>query len=215
MINLKIENYQKQKEIWPAKGQHIIAQFTDDYVVVYQAYKPSIGKFATDNQCFGGDFSYSRMSWIKPNFLWMMYRSGWGMKEGQEMTLAIKLKREYFNSILKYAVPSSYSANSLYDNRSHWQKILKESNVRLQWDPDHSPQGTKEERRAIQLGLRNDFLQPFHGEGIVEIEDISNFVAEQKKYALSGKYDLLDTPFEKVYRPSDIENFSNVGLDEF
>jgi len=27
------------------------------------------------------------MSWIKPNFLWMMYRCGWGTKEGQQVTL--------------------------------------------------------------------------------------------------------------------------------
>ncbi|WP_141653813.1 DUF4291 family protein, partial [Erwinia billingiae] len=26
-------------------------------------------------------FSMTRMTWIKPSFLWMMYRSGWGMKD--------------------------------------------------------------------------------------------------------------------------------------
>ena len=39
---------------------------------------------------FGGDhFSLNRMSWVKPNFLWMMYRSGWGQKEGQVVVLAV------------------------------------------------------------------------------------------------------------------------------
>ncbi|WP_422570328.1 DUF4291 family protein, partial [Erwinia billingiae] len=29
------------------------------------------------------------MTWIKPSFLWMMYRSGWGMKDpGQKRILA-------------------------------------------------------------------------------------------------------------------------------
>jgi hypothetical protein len=28
--------------------------------------------------------------------------------------------------------------------------------VRLQWDPDHHPNGSPLKRRAIQLGLRND-----------------------------------------------------------
>ncbi len=33
--------------------------------------------------------------------------------------------------------------------------IAGDSDVRLQWDPDHKPDGSKETRRAIQLGLRN------------------------------------------------------------
>lgn len=27
---------------------------------------------------FGGEFSLTRMSWIKPGFLWMAFRSNWG-----------------------------------------------------------------------------------------------------------------------------------------
>ena len=54
-------------------------------VIVYQAYRPSIGTYAVEHGHFGGEFSYSRMSWIKTNFLWMMYRSGWGTKPGQEV----------------------------------------------------------------------------------------------------------------------------------
>jgi Domain of unknown function (DUF4291) len=70
-------------------------------VLVYQAFRPSIGKFALEHGIFGGpDFSFSRMSWIKPNFLWIMYRSGWGTKEGQETTLAVRLSREFFELIL-------------------------------------------------------------------------------------------------------------------
>ena len=38
------------------------------------------------------DYSTTRMTWIKPNFLWMMYRSGWAEKKGQENILAIYLK---------------------------------------------------------------------------------------------------------------------------
>ncbi|MFT5999906.1 MAG: hypothetical protein ACI81P_002365 [Neolewinella sp.] len=35
-------------------------------------------------QLGGPAFSYQRMSWIKPNFLWMMYRCGWAKKQDQE-----------------------------------------------------------------------------------------------------------------------------------
>ena len=66
-------------------GRHVLAQYDAETVVVYQAYRPSIGAFAATHGYFGGGFSPSRMSWIKPNFLWMMYRCGWATKEGQEV----------------------------------------------------------------------------------------------------------------------------------
>jgi hypothetical protein len=75
--------YREQAGRWPRAGRHILAQYDDERVVVYQAYRPAIGRFAVAHGFFGGEFSSSRMSWIKPNFLWMMYRSGWGAKEGQ------------------------------------------------------------------------------------------------------------------------------------
>ncbi|WP_458785448.1 DUF4291 family protein [Vallitalea sediminicola] len=29
---------------------------------------------------FGSSFKLNRMTWVKPSFLWMMYRSGWAKK---------------------------------------------------------------------------------------------------------------------------------------
>src|SRR5437764_6848276 len=78
--------------------------FKSETVVVYQAYRPAIGHFAARHGYFGGGFRVDRMSWIKPNFLWMMFRSGWGTKEGQEVTLAFWLRRSAFDAILQEAV---------------------------------------------------------------------------------------------------------------
>lgn len=211
-MKLELTNYLEQKKCWPDSGKHIMAQYTDEYIVVYQAYRPEIGHFAATNQFFGGAYSYSRMSWVKPNFLWMMYRCGWGVKEGQEVTLAIKLKRDYFESILLNAVEASFNPKS-YESREQWQSAVQSSNVRLQWDPDHDPRGVKQERRAIQLGLRNDFLLPFKGEGIVGIEDISDFVSEQRELVNSGNLEKLLTPLESIYIPMNDKVVSSVGLD--
>src|SRR2546426_7893609 len=92
-MNLQTEQYLTQSKRWPASGRHILAQFDAETVLVYQAYRPAIGRFAAQQQRFGGEFGLNRMSWVKPNFLWMMYRSGWGTKEGQEVTLAVRLWR--------------------------------------------------------------------------------------------------------------------------
>jgi hypothetical protein len=75
-MDLITEPYLAQQARWPASGRHILAQFDVESVVVYQAYRPAIGHFAARHGYFGGGFSLGRMSWIKPNFLWMMYRSG-------------------------------------------------------------------------------------------------------------------------------------------
>jgi uncharacterized protein DUF4291 len=74
---MRTRPYLEQLPTWPPSGRHILAQFDDDSIYVYQAYRPAIANYAVTNQRFGGEFSYNRMSWIKPNFLWMMYRSGW------------------------------------------------------------------------------------------------------------------------------------------
>src|SRR5712664_379877 len=130
-MNLITEPYLLQSAKWPTKGQYILAQFNGTSIVVYQAYSPSIGHFAAANKYFGGEFKLGRMSWIKPNFLWMMYRSGWGTKEGQEVTLAITIRREAFDFILAQAVHSSY-VPGVYPDHQSWQQQLSASLVRLQ-----------------------------------------------------------------------------------
>ena len=198
MTNLPTEPYLAQCQRWPQEGKHILAQYDETSVIVYQAYRPSIGKFAIEHGYFGGaDFSFSRMSWVKPNFLWMMYRSGWGTKEGQEVTLALRLRREFFESILEHAVASSFDPTE-YKSRNEWQAAVDTSDVRLQWDPDHSPSGAKQDRRAIQLGLRGDMLRKMAREELLEIVDLSEFVASQRAFACDDSKELR-TPVERVF----------------
>ena len=195
-MKLEITNYKEQEVNWPQQGYHIMAQYDDEKIVVYQSYNPAIGNFAVRNQYFGGPFSLERMTWIKPNFLWMMYRNGWGTKEGQKVVLAIHLKRKAFENYLSNAVYSSFKPE-LYEFREAWQEDVANSDVRLQWDPDHDPYGSKLERRAIQIGLRKEFIQSYASEDILEIEDISEFVKEQYELVKSGTLNKLEIPLEK------------------
>ena len=201
---LVTEPYLEQVKVWPRDGRHILAQFDDDTVVVYQAYRPAIGRFAAEHGVFGGDFSYSRMSWVKPNFLWMMYRSGWGTKENQEFTLALRVSRAFFDSLLAAAVPSSWDREQ-FDTEADWSRAVGRSSVRLQWDSDHHPSGAKLERRAIQLGLRGEVLEVFGRRELVEVIDLSEFVAEQRARLSSGGVSAIVTPRERVYWPADPE----------
>jgi hypothetical protein len=201
-----------QVQRWPRVGRHILAQFDADSVVVYQAYRHEIGRYAVERQSFGGEFSFSRMSWIKTNFLWMMYRSAWGTKPGQEVTLAIRLQRTGFDQILREAVNSSFDSNR-YADPAMWQSATAQSSVRLQWDPDHNPSGGRMERRAIQLGLRADALVHYAKTWLIAIEDISAFVADQRPAAQTKRtYSSLLTPREVVYPVYDVQTAQSLGV---
>ena len=188
-----------------------MAQYDDESIVVYQAYRPAIGNFAAQNGYFGGEFSLNRMSWIKPNFLWMMYRCGWGTKEGQEVILAIRLMRSAFDTILAKAVESSYNRAS-YPDQSAWKAAIAKSDVRLQWDPDHDPTGKSLPRRAIQLGLRGETLALYSRDWIISIEDVSDFVAEQRAYTQPSLWPHLLTPTEQPYPVQDLAVAARLGL---
>lgn len=191
----------------------IMAQYDDEKIIVYQSYRKEIGEFAFKNQYFGGEFSLERMTWIKPNFLWMMYRNGWGAKEGQECVLAIHLKMSAFKRYLENAVYSSYN-DRLGLSQEEWQEQVKESSVRLQWDPDHDPFGNKLERRAIQIGLRNEFTRSFAQEDILLIENISDFVKEQYKFVLNDDLGNLLIPEEKPLLFNDESLNKKLRLDQ-
>lgn len=194
---MKFEAYKKQIKQWPNDGKHIMAQFDEDTIIVYQAYADAIADFAVEHQYFGDAFSYTRMSWIKPNFLWMMFRSGWAQKPGQERVLAIRIRCSFFDEILTQAVPSSFTTSG-FTTQEAWKQAIETSDVRLQWDPDHDPVGNCLPRRALQLGLRGQMLARYGKEEILEIIDVTPFVLQQ--YAHIDQHEQFMTPVESIYR---------------
>lgn len=207
---LRLAPYLEQRARWPAAGRHILAQFDDEVVVVYQAYRPEIGEHAARHGRFGAAWSRTRMSWIKPNFLWMMYRCGWAEKEGQEVVLALWLQRAGFDRMLAAAVPSSHDPR-VHATQAEWQRAVKRSDVRLQWDPDHGPGGAPEQRRAVQLGLRGAALERFADEWLLGVEDVTPLVRSQRAHR-GSPWTQLVTPEEHVYRPEDGDIAARLGL---
>ena len=207
---MQYEYFKDQTALWPREGRHILAHYDDANIVVYQAYRHSIADYALAHQRFGGDFSFSRMSWIKPNFLWMMFRSGWAAKEGQERILAITLRRAFFDRLLASAVASSYQG-AVAGGREAWQAAVASSDVRLQWDPDHDPAGAPVQRRAVQIGLRGAMLEEYGTGAIAGIEDTTAFVKVQHAN-VGAHHERLLLPRERVYVPA-AEAARNIGLD--
>jgi hypothetical protein len=201
-MKLDFVKYDLYKNTFPETGKHIIGSFDDEHILVYQAYNDRIADFAVKNQYLGGNhFKEERMTWIKPGFLWMMFRSGWATKENQERILAISLKRSDFEDIVQNAVFTSFQQH-LYQSREDWQKDLQNSEYRIQWDPDHTPHGDKLERRAIQLGLSGNASKRYAREYITAIEDITDFVKSQHQVLIHQGVSEILVPKEEIYQLS-------------
>ena len=132
----------------------------------------------------------------------MMYRCGWGEKENQERVLALWIKKEVLEEILSKAVLSSFNP-LYYRDMDEWKDELDSKEVRLQWDPDHDPYGGRVTRRAIQLGLKGVVLENFRKRQLSTIEDITDFVRQQKKHVDNHRLDLLEVPVERAWYPQD------------
>ncbi len=179
-------------------NKEIRAFYTEDTVRVYQAYNKVIADEAVKNGTFGSSFKLDRMTWIKPSFLWMMYRCGWGTKENQEHILAIDLKREAFDYIVQNAIISTYDDN-MGISHEEWKEQIKTSEIRCQWDPERDLFGNPLEYRSIQLGLRGTAVQKYVNDWIISIEDITEYVMKLREQKSRGMDINSLLPTERIY----------------
>lgn len=174
----------------------IYAWFDEDVVRVYQAFNHQIADEAIRLGKFGTNFSLSKMSWIKPSFLWMAKRSGWGTKYNQERILQIDIYRDAFEGILEKSVLSSYN-KPIYKSYKLWSERIKGAEIICQFDPDKDICGQNISRSAIQLGLRGNELRRYVSEYIHRITDITEYLKGQKfNIDLGNEYFL---PEEKLF----------------
>ncbi len=209
---MKTEKYTEQIERLPHTGQQIIGHIEGENIIVYQAFNSQIANYAVANQHFGGPaYSFNRMSWIKPGFLWMMHRAGWATKEQQECILAVTLPLAHLKTILEQATFSSYKSEQ-YATQAEWKEALSNTQVRLQWDPDHDPYGNKQERKAIQIGMKEEILKKFCTEWLIKIEDITAFVKQEYQKVQNKNLQALEVPFENVIELNDEEVEKRIGI---
>jgi hypothetical protein len=211
---MRTEKYIEQKKRLPDAGRHIMGRSENDNIIVYQAFNNNIAEFAVNNQKFGGPhYSFNRMSWIKPGFLWMMYRAGWASKDNQQRILAISLPITHFKVILSQATLTSFDKN-LFRSPEEWKTELDKTEVRLQWDPDHDPLGNKQERKAVQIGMKGSALNKFCTEWITKIEDITGFVKDQYSNVTNNGIENLFVPYEEIIRIKEIDICNRIGISK-
>jgi len=190
---------------------NIKAEYDTEGIYVYQAFCEDIANKAVENQTFkNSGFKPDRMTWIKPSFGWMLYRSGYGTKPNQNRVLKIKLSHETFCKIL-----------SSCRNKGH----IGGSNARVQWDPDRdiwSPEHKKHiprkmQTKAIQIGVKGP-MSEFYTSNILEIKDVTDIAHaigsahKQKKYSEEMNKIKHIIAEEKIYHP-DIDKYVKERLN--
>ncbi|RSM90827.1 DUF4291 domain-containing protein [Kibdelosporangium aridum] len=182
----------------------IRALYTDATVTVYQAYRPSIGVAAARDGRFPAEWKRDRMTWIKPSFLWMMYRCGWAEKEGQETVLAIEITRTGFEWALSNACLSHYKPD-VHPDQAAWQRELKKAPTRVQWDPERNLHLAPLSYRSLQLGLAGEAARRFADEWIVSIADVTPLAQKIHGLVREGELDAAKglLPREQPYPVAD------------
>ncbi|GAA2124154.1 DUF4291 domain-containing protein [Actinomadura napierensis] len=152
------------------RTREIRALHDRDSITVYQAYGPEIGRPAVRDGTFVPPFSRTRMTWIKPSFLWLMARSNWARKPGQETVLAVRITRAGWEEALARAVPTDPDRRVFRDSEE-WRRRFARALVHVQWDPERSIGGGKMEARSIQIGLSRHIVDRYVDDWILGIED--------------------------------------------
>jgi len=152
--------------------RQIRASYCADTITVYQAYPPEIAEPALAAGRFVPPFKPDRMTWIKPSYLWMMYRCGWATKPGQERVLAIEISRTGFEWALAHACLSHFE-RAHHEDQKTWSQELKASPVRVQWDPERSLRLAALPHRSLQVGLSGPAIDRYVAEWTVGITDVT------------------------------------------
>jgi hypothetical protein len=190
--------------------RQIRAIFNEHVITVYQAYAPEIAALAFAAGKFVPPFKRERMTWIKPSFLWMMYRSAWATKLGQERILAIDITRDGFEWALAHSALSHFDPG-VHKTRDAWKASLALP-VRIQWDPEPDIRFQPTFRRAIQIGLGAEAVDLYVGKWTIDIRDVTELAHTIRDRLNSADEDgaRLLLPTERPY-PLSAEIMHHIG----
>ena len=183
--------------------RQVRALFTERTITVYQAYPPKIAEPALAAGTFIPPFKLDRMTWIKPSFLWMMHRSGWATKPGQEQVLAVTVSRAGFEWALAHSCLSHYEPG-IYPSKQAWARRKLTSPGRIQWDPERSLTLEPLHHRAIQIGLGKEAAHRYVNEWITGLTDITPLAHEIRDHVAADDHKTARTklPIEQPYELS-------------
>lgn len=176
----------------------VYADFDEEGVYVYQAFKPKTVQIAVELGTFGKGFTFERTSWIKPSFGWVLRRTKYGTKNRMQGIAKIKMRHQAFEEILDQSIESHWN-KALFDQEDSWSKALNKSDVIHQWDPERDLVGRRLDRQAIQIGIRGKVIRKYVSDDILGVEDVSDLAHEIGQIIKKGSEKFPEVPQEKEY----------------
>ncbi|MGR7002048.1 DUF4291 domain-containing protein [Yinghuangia aomiensis] len=131
-------------------------------IVVYQAYPAAVADAALAAGRFVSPFSFGRMTWIKPSYLWLMHRSNWARKPGQERILAIRITRTAWDHALTHGTLTT----------RHPEEVAR-ADIHIQWDPERSLRGAALNHYSIQVGIGRTLIRAYADDWTTGITDLT------------------------------------------
>ncbi|MEN0066414.1 MAG: DUF4291 domain-containing protein [Myxococcota bacterium] len=191
----------------------IRADYDRDSIVVYQAYNDAIADAALAAGRFVPPFSTTRMTWIKPSFLWLMARSNWAQKSGQQRVLGVRLTRRGFDAALSLGVLTSFEPRA-HGDQADYEAAFEAAEVHIQWDPERSLRGAKLNHRSIQIGVSRYRIQEFFEDWCVALTDETPRVRKIHRLLSKGRANVANRhlPAERAY-PVEAVVRRRLGMD--
>lgn len=181
------------------------AVYDDQSIRVYQAYNDEIADAALSAGTFVAPFKRSRMTWIKPSFLWMTYRSGWAVKDADHhRILALDITRPGFEWALRNSCLRDAAARL---GTQEARRLMDASPVRVQWDPERDLHHNPLEHRSSQIGLSGEAVDRYVDEWIAQITDVTTAAQDLGAAVRRQEFELAHSllPKERPYPlPGDI-----------
>lgn len=190
--------------------KRIYAQYDDDGIFVYQAFKHKTVVRAAAEGRFGKGFNRDRMTWIKPSFAWILHRSAYATKHRMDGIAKIKLSHEGFLEILNQSINTEFDER-LYPSKTAWRRALDLSEVRHQWDGDRDYKCRPTDQYAIQIALSGAIVGKYVEEWTLGIEDVTD-LARAVGEAVRNKKRIPECPELSVY-DVDANLSSKLGIE--
>lgn len=178
----------------------IRATYDAKRIAVYAAFGPKIAETALLHQQLLPPFSYSRMTWIKPSYLWLMYRSNWAKSAGMERILRIWVKRSNWDAALTEAILTTPEPH-VYPDAKKWRKKVDKTRIKVQWDPERNIRNERQAAKSIQVGIMPALAEQYAKKWIDEIEDMTPLTRQVRNLVYQRDFDQAETllPEERVY----------------
>jgi len=131
-----------------------------------------------------------------------MHRSNWGKKRGQERVLAVRIRRDGWETLLEEGVLTSHDRRA-HGAKTEWATAFESAPVHVQRDPERTLRGAPMNGYSIQVGVGRDRIQRFVDDWVLELKDMTPMVRKVDRLLKSGKGSSAKRhlPPERIYNP--------------